>query len=102
MTLSKSEREKNNETALKLMFEDLGDDPINLRMFQSNDPRYEKTVDRTTWEDLTRNDYVSLVVVTEGARIYRLTPKVGYCVSNSQALRSPRSSRNDLGELSLR
>jgi hypothetical protein len=28
MTLSKSEREKNNELALKLMFEDLGDDPV--------------------------------------------------------------------------
>ena len=28
MTLSKSEREKNNELAIKLMFEDLGDDPV--------------------------------------------------------------------------
>jgi hypothetical protein len=75
MTLSKSEREKNNELALKLIFEDLGDDPIYLRLFLSNDPRYEKATDRTTWEDLTRNGYLSLVVATQGARGYRLTPK---------------------------
>ena len=47
-----SERETNNELALKLMLEDLGDDPIYLRLFLSNDPRYEKTVRRTTWEEL--------------------------------------------------
>lgn len=75
MTLSKSEREKNNELALKLMFEDLGDDPLNLRVFSSNDPRYRKTVDRTTWEDLVRNDHLILAVETVGACIYRLTPK---------------------------
>lgn len=75
MTLSKCERETNNELALKLMLEDLGDDPIYLRLFLSNDPRYEKTVGRTTWEDLTRNEYLSLVVATEVARTYRLTPK---------------------------
>ncbi len=57
------------------MLEDLGDDPIYLRLFLSNDPRYEKTVRRTTWEDLIRNEYLSLVVATEEARTYRLTPK---------------------------
>jgi len=75
MTLSKSQREKNNELAMRLMFEDLGEDPISLRIFLSNDPRYETTVDRTTWEDLTRNDYLSLVVTTEGAHGYRLTAR---------------------------
>jgi hypothetical protein len=75
MTLSKEQREKNNELALKLIFEDLGDDPISLRIFLSNDPRYERAVDRTTWEDLTRNEYLSLVFSTEGARGYRLTAR---------------------------
>lgn len=70
--MSKGHREKNNELAMRLVFEDLGDDPISLRIFLSSDPRYQTTVDRTTWEDLTRNGYLSLIVTTEGAHGYRL------------------------------
>lgn len=74
MTLSKQDREKNNEIALRLIYRDLGDEPINMKVFLSNDPEYAQ-IDRTTWEDLVRGGYVELVAATEGGRIYRLTSK---------------------------
>jgi len=75
MTLSNTDRKRNNEVALKLMFEDLGETPISLRSFQSNDPAYATKIDRTTWEDLVHCEYLELVVAAEGRRVYRITPK---------------------------
>ena len=75
MTLSKKDRERNNEVALKLMFEDLGEEPINQKCFQSNDSVYAAKIDRTTWEDLVHGEYLELVIPTEGCRVYRFTPK---------------------------
>ena len=75
MTLSKKDRERNNEAALKLMFEDLGETPINLRCFQSSDLVYAARIDRTTCEDLVYCEYLELVAATEGCRVYRFTPK---------------------------
>jgi hypothetical protein len=75
MTLSNKDRERNNEIALRLIFEDLGEAPINLRIFLANDPLYAGKVDRTTWEDLAQSDYLEQVFATEGSRGYRLTPK---------------------------
>ncbi len=75
MTLSKRERLENSEAALKLMFENLGDDPINQRAFVSSDPSFEQAILRTTWEDLMRNGFVFKMAETIGSRIYQLTSK---------------------------
>jgi hypothetical protein len=85
MTLSRTQREENSKAALKLMFKLLGDDAINLVIFQSDQPPFSNKILRTTWEDLVRSDYVSLALPS----MYRLTPKGWlYCLELTGASKS--------------
>ncbi len=75
MTRSTKERQRNNEAALKLMYELLNDSAIDTALFEANSLPFAGTVIRTTWEDLLSNGYVELALTDESFRVYRLTAK---------------------------
>lgn len=93
MSLAKTVRAENHKIALKLMLEQLGEQPIDTAFFESSSKAFENVL-RTTWEELRDQGYLEKM----GERC-RLTPKGWLVALEISGLRQSETFHKHIGRV---